>query len=202
MSFRVTPEFKAKLDEWSERSGRSIAAEIELRLTQSDRDEKQLDQGLELMCGSTQFAGLLKLLAVVAGEVGPQAAFGAAVKLDRPFTAETAQGWADDAFAYDQVVRSVILALECLRPSGPRVPQRLLEPVRGGPVDTNTLLRELGTGYMNGWLAAIVDPENAPTGKQQREGAAIRQLFGNAVDRVAANLELLRCEAKNGSTDG
>jgi hypothetical protein len=55
---------------------------------------------------------------------------------------------------------------------------------------------------MNGWLAAIVDPENAPTGKQQREGAAIRQLFGNAVDRVAANLELLRCEAKNGSTDG
>lgn len=43
MSFRVRPELKGAMDDAANRSGRSVAQEIELRLEQSFRDEILLD---------------------------------------------------------------------------------------------------------------------------------------------------------------
>jgi hypothetical protein len=40
MSFRVTPELKAKMDAAAEESGRSVTQEIEFRLEQSFRDDR------------------------------------------------------------------------------------------------------------------------------------------------------------------
>ena len=48
MSFRVTPEFKAKLDRTAPNSGRSLAQEIEFRLERSLDEERHLADALEL----------------------------------------------------------------------------------------------------------------------------------------------------------
>jgi hypothetical protein len=48
MSFRVTPEFKAKLDQAAQQSGRSLIAEIEIRLDRSFQEESQLGEAISL----------------------------------------------------------------------------------------------------------------------------------------------------------
>jgi hypothetical protein len=178
MSFRVSPEFKAKLDEWSERSGRSIAQEIELRLMQSDRDERIFDQTLENICGSPRFAGLMKLLVTAALEIGPQAAFSAAVRQGKP--GEAAQTWMSDPYAYDQVVQAIIAALDHFRPEGDRVPAQFSKARMVGGLDLNAVMRALGEGSMRSWLDAIDNPENAPTARLQQEGAKIRKMMEGA----------------------
>jgi predicted transcriptional regulator len=58
MSFRVTPRFKARLDQAAGESGRSLMQEIELRLEQSLEREHHLLSALELGFGR-RAAGLM-----------------------------------------------------------------------------------------------------------------------------------------------
>jgi len=51
MSFRVPPEVKEMMDQAAEKSGRSVAQEIEMRLVRSFRMEKLRDEVLELAFG-------------------------------------------------------------------------------------------------------------------------------------------------------
>ena len=69
MSFRVTPEFKAKIDEAAQRSGRSLMQEIELRLERSLDEEHHLADLLEFGFGR-QIAGLMLAIGCVMKEVG------------------------------------------------------------------------------------------------------------------------------------
>jgi hypothetical protein len=64
MSFRVTPELKAKLDRAAETSGRSLAQEIELRLERSLDAQHQLVDALGLAFGR-QVAALVLLMGLV-----------------------------------------------------------------------------------------------------------------------------------------
>ena len=70
MSFRVTPEFKAKLDQAANESGRSLAQEIELRLERSFDEERHLTDILELGFGQ-QAAALMLAIGHVVREMAP-----------------------------------------------------------------------------------------------------------------------------------
>ena len=69
MSFRVTPEFKAKLDRVAKVSGRSLAQEVELRLERSLDEERHLTDAIELGFGG-QVAGLMLAIGHVIKEDG------------------------------------------------------------------------------------------------------------------------------------
>jgi Arc-like DNA binding domain len=73
MGIRVTPELRNQLLASAEASGRSITSEMELRLENSFRSERYLDEALDLAFGR-QATGLLKAIARVMVDVGPHAA--------------------------------------------------------------------------------------------------------------------------------
>jgi hypothetical protein len=106
MSFRVTPEFKGRLDGWAAASGRSLAQEIELRLEQSDRSSVNLlREALELAYGS-QGAGLLLLIAkVLQGEV-----LRSGGHLD--------SDWLNDRTIFDRVVAAINQLFMRIEPEG------------------------------------------------------------------------------------
>lgn len=70
MSFRVTPEFKEKLDQVARQSGRSLAQEIELRLEQSLEQERHLADALQFGFGR-QVAALMLAIGLLAEAISP-----------------------------------------------------------------------------------------------------------------------------------
>ena len=103
MSFRVTPEFKAKLDRVAKESGRSLAQEIELRLERSLDQERHLVDGLELRFGR-QVAGLMLAIGHVIEE---------ATRPTRPGELE----WLSNPELFQPVVESINLLLQAIDPA-------------------------------------------------------------------------------------
>jgi hypothetical protein len=65
MSFRVPPELKEMMDQAAEKSGRSVAQEIELRLENSFRNERVLDEVIDLHFGHANGELLLSVFGAV-----------------------------------------------------------------------------------------------------------------------------------------
>jgi hypothetical protein len=107
MSFRVTPEFKAKLDRAAKESGRSLAQEIELRLERSLDEERYLTDGLELGFGR-QVAGLMLAIGIAANHAAPM----------RRLPGQL--GWLSDPEAFSVVAESIDLLLKTIAPDGDR----------------------------------------------------------------------------------
>jgi hypothetical protein len=191
-----------QLNQAATEKGRTLSQEAEMRLEYASRDERLLDEILAL-CYRPEIAGLVKLIATVAAEVGPPAALDSAVAQGREVTIQTVQGWLKDAFAYNQVCQAITFALECYRPDGERVPARLNKPNIRGELDLNAVKRNRGTGTMLGWIEAVADPEGSgATLKQQQEAAKIaRQLGADIAGRWSANLERLRGEKAEEESD-
>jgi predicted transcriptional regulator len=103
MSFRVTPEFKAKLDRAAKESGRSLAQEIELRLERSLEEERHLADALELGFGR-HVAGLMLAIGHVMKEAAPEARSGEL-------------GWLADPELFQRVVESINLLLQAIDPA-------------------------------------------------------------------------------------
>jgi hypothetical protein len=98
MSFRVTPEFKAKLDRTAQTSGRSLAQEVEFRLERSFDEERHLAEALELAF-DRQVAGLMLAIGCVMKE------------------AERRRGdWLSDPEAFRVVADSIKIWLEAIDP--------------------------------------------------------------------------------------
>ena len=104
MSFRVTPEFKAKLDRTAKESGRSLAQEIELRLERSLDEERHLADALEIGFGR-HVAGLMLAIGHVLKEAAPAARSGEL-------------GWLSDPEMFRKVVESINLLLQAIDPAG------------------------------------------------------------------------------------
>ncbi len=100
MSFRVTPEFKVKLDRTAKESGRSLAQEIELRLERSLDEERHLTDALELGFGR-QVAGLMLA-------IGYLARGGGAGTLARPLLS--------DSDVFRDMAESIDLLLQAIGP--------------------------------------------------------------------------------------
>ena len=103
MSFRVTPGFKAKLDQAAKESGRSLAQEIELRLERSLDEERHLTDALELGFGR-QVAGLMLAIGYVIKEAHPGPRHPPDV------------GWLSNPDAFRIIVESVNLLLQAIDP--------------------------------------------------------------------------------------
>jgi hypothetical protein len=106
MSFRVTPQFKEKLDRVAKKSGRSLAQEIELRLERSLDEERHLAEALELAF-DRQVAGLMLAIGCVLREGW----------LGQP-TRERSD-WLSDPKAFRAVAESINVWLEWIDPSTP-----------------------------------------------------------------------------------
>src|SRR5215831_17637075 len=65
MSFRVPSELKEMMDQAAEKSGRSVAQEIELRLQNSFRSERVLDEVIDLHFGHANGELLLSVFGAV-----------------------------------------------------------------------------------------------------------------------------------------
>jgi predicted transcriptional regulator len=103
MSFRVTSEFKARLDRAAKESGRSLAQEIELRLERSLDQERHLTEALELGFGR-QVAGLMLGIGYLIKEV----------QLGRR---PGDIGWLSDPTTFQEIVESINLLLEAIDPN-------------------------------------------------------------------------------------
>jgi hypothetical protein len=90
MSFRVTPERKANLDEGAKQSGRSLFAEIELMIELGAAAKDALDQAMRLTYGEDN-AGLIHLFAEMLRVVAPH---GGEWLDDETATAEVLRGFA------------------------------------------------------------------------------------------------------------
>ena len=99
MSFRVTPEFKAKLDQIARKSGRSLAQEIEFRLERSLDEERHLADALELVFDQ-RTAGLMLAIGCVVKE------------------ADERRDWLSDPEAFRVVAQCIKIWLEALDPAG------------------------------------------------------------------------------------
>jgi hypothetical protein len=174
LSLRITAELFEQLDQAAKAKGRTLSAEAEMRLEFAGRDERRLDEALELIFGR-QLAGLLMLLGNVMRDAGQMGH----VVANRTVT--VAPDWMADAFAYRQVVRAVTKILMAFCPEGEPVPAHLREPMIMGGVDLNEVHRNLGRVIATTYLTAIADPELAPTPDLQHIGREVREKLGPAV---------------------
>jgi TraY domain-containing protein len=108
MSFRVTPEFKAKLDRAADTNGRSLAQEIEFRLERSLDEERHLADALELAF-EHQVAGLMLAIGCVIKEQ----------LTDNP-------DWLSDPAAFRKKAEAINLLLQAIDPTAqPRIWARI-----------------------------------------------------------------------------
>jgi predicted transcriptional regulator len=103
MSFRVTPQFKAKLDQVAKESGRSLAQELELRLERSLDEERYLTDALELGFGR-QVAGLMLAIGYLIKEMVPAR---------RPGHI----GWLSNPEVFGAIAKSIDLFLQVIDPT-------------------------------------------------------------------------------------
>jgi hypothetical protein len=103
MSFRVTPGFKATLDQAANESGRSLAQEIELRLERSLDEGRRLSDILEIIFGR-QAAGLLLAIGLLINDLAP---------VRRPGDI----GWLSDPEAFRVILESIELLLQAIDPN-------------------------------------------------------------------------------------
>jgi hypothetical protein len=150
MSFRVTPEFKDRLDCAKAGSGRSLAQEIELRLDQSLRDEHQAELFSELHYGR-ELAGLLVVIGRALKDSGTHAAAQATGRI------EAADNWLSNRSAFDEAKRAVDRLFEKLRPPEEQTAPLPITRHLGERV-ADSLLRAIGnqtSSFMEVWAAPV-----------------------------------------------
>jgi hypothetical protein len=181
LGLRVSAELKEKIDSAAAASGLSQSQEAERRLINSFRDQEIIERTMALAYGD-RFAGVILTLASALKDLGAQAQFQATAQLG---------DWADNAFAYDQVVTAINRILEAMRPPGD--PTETLKWNKGqsiGEPPTAALRAAAanpGHSWANGALLAIA---GVPQGGSMFESLGrLRPLLGDAiVNRVRQHL--------------
>jgi Arc-like DNA binding dprotein len=168
INLRVDDSLRAKLASAAERRGVSMNREI------NDRLERSLDQD-----AAFENAALLAILRVVAAsmhETGQHAGFYATAKL------EAAQNWLDNAYAYDQAVRSATKLLEAMRPDGDASPpKRIPAMVVGDKIpDFGDTFAQLGDGLANTIIEEIAMGRSRSSDNEARP-ARLREGLGERI---------------------
>jgi predicted transcriptional regulator len=173
MSFRVTPEFKAKLDRAAKKSGRSLAQEIELRLEQTFHEERHLVDALEMVFGR-QEGGLMLAIGNLMKEV----------RLPYPPF--------ENPEAFDSTIEAVNLLLETIAPNGkPAVWARLQEAFEG---EDDANYAELCAAMV---LGAIADPAQEEVAELGPLIPVIRDWLGeDLIARLRQRLDLPYADRK------
>jgi hypothetical protein len=178
LSFRLTPESKARIDKAAAASGRSISQEVELRLDLSFRDIDAFDRAIEVGHGR-QIAGLLMLFGRVMRDVGAHAAHLSTGTID--------SNWLTDPFAFDQVAKGIATALEAFRPAGEaRAPAEQ-------DAERAARLGRLGELLARGAIEAIKNPVRG--GEIGEWARPVRECLGNAVGQINADTSVVMVSA-------
>ena len=181
MSFRVTPEFKAKLDRATGQTGRSLMQEIEQRLEASFQDDRRLEDALDLAFGE-QLSALLMLLAYTMRDVGMMAHYTNRIASGEIVGPDPQPDWMADAFSYDQVVKAVNSIFRAFRPEGDRLPDYIA--AAGDETHSPQNIWYNASRY----LVAVADPDRDAADLDTR-WSKIREKLGDAVlDRLLRNV--------------
>jgi hypothetical protein len=182
LSFRVTPEFKAKLDQVAARTGKSVAQEVEQRLEASFEDERRFKDALDLALGP-QLSGIVTLLTHAMRDASWMA-HQIAQLYARQVGGEVPPDWVSDPFSYDQVVQAAIMILEALRPEGERVPASLLNPRIVHGVDLTEIDRNVARAVVTPYLEVLSGRTSDVVSRDHQQiGAEIREKLGPEVVR-------------------
>jgi hypothetical protein len=160
LNMRTTKELRDLLEASAQRSGRSLAQEVEARVQTSFEIERRADERqLADVFGNREVFGIVKLIARAMNEVGRVAGFRAT------FTLEAAEHWLDNPYAYDQATRAVAHILEEFRPAGevklPSYQPRVIGDDLPGAPSLEDELSNLGVGVAESML------EEAATGRSR-----------------------------------
>jgi hypothetical protein len=143
LTLRVRAETKAALERHAAKSGRSLSGEAETWLGQGLLSEGMLDQALDLAFGH-QTAGVILLLGRIIRETA-----------STTHVRDGAINWLSDPYAFDQVTKAIVTAMDALRPDGEIDP-----PLSGkaGETDLGVISRDhLGLALADVLLKAVAD---------------------------------------------
>jgi hypothetical protein len=185
LSLRITAELFEQLNKEAKAKGKTLSAVAETRLEFAGRDERRLDQALELVYGR-QLAGLLTLFGHVMREVGRSAGFSST------YTLEGAENWMTNPYAYGQVAKAANLIFKRFRPEGDPAPPPYMKGKPFGPdgIDLERAARILGEGAARAYLEAVADPEEAISADLKRIGTEVGQQLGpDVVERIRQNID-------------
>ncbi len=174
LGLRVTPDLKNKLDAAAKAAGRSQSQEAELRLENSFRGERYLDEAMELAYGR-QPSALLAIIAHVMDDAGKFGGFDAAG------TAEGATDWLRIPDAVEQAKQAICEVLSAFQPEGYQPPDFRIElPPGFGPAAG---MPSRGVGFARGALEAIKNPDRGGTiGEWARP---IREKLGDLASKLS-----------------
>jgi hypothetical protein len=162
MSFRVTPEFKAKLDKAAKESGRSLAQEIEFRLERSlDKERYQLDS-LELAFGP-QIAGVMLALGHIMRFAGM---FAAAKRRTKGVSLqELWSGWLWDTEQFPIILEAINLFLELIGPNENQPTWENLQPYLSSDAssEASSTLSSVGVSIIAAEITGRADGETFAT---------------------------------------
>jgi hypothetical protein len=113
----VTLSLKEKLDRAASDSGRSQSQEAELRLEQSFRDQRLIEDSVLEMVYGRQLAGMLLMIGYAARSAIRSATY------DEVAVAIGEANWLSDSFAFEQFASVVKTAVDGLRPKGDNGPE-------------------------------------------------------------------------------
>jgi TraY domain len=169
ISVRISPELKEKLFAATEANDRSLSQEAEVRLERSVRDEKSIEDALELAYGR-EFAGIILMLARAMTDAGRHVAL-----MEKPTMPGSAADWLNRPWAFEQAVRAASTILEAFRPPGPvEAPPNPAAGYRD-PVVVETMGNP-GPAYAHTALRAVLG--RAATAELREWGARRREQLG------------------------
>jgi hypothetical protein len=127
LSIRITPALRDVLVSTAKANGRSITQEAEIRLEHTIRDERRIEDILDLAYGP-RLAGILMAIGRAMQDAGRDSYFGQVIGKIRLTTSgvtallEELEKWISDPDAFEQSIKAATTILNCMRPEGEYVP--------------------------------------------------------------------------------
>jgi hypothetical protein len=185
VSWRLTAEFKEKLDQAAEQSGLSVAQEVERRVLWSLDPERSPEAALERVYGG-QLAGILTMVARAMHVTGRACAFDVASSLD-----DVDRWLKRTPYAVNQAISAAVTIMEACRPPGR---QEFPTEIAGAPVVGSVGTAEIrGAIFAEQILRAVKDPGSVklyvdgveqPNIDLDEFAGRVHVLMGDLVDQI------------------
>lgn len=173
---RMREGLRAKLEAAAAEHDMSLSAEAVARIEQSF--EVDLLKEIQGLPGGRSTFAMLTIVGRAMHEAGTAA---------RRFTSDGSDpaaiaNWPQNPYAFDQAMRAAIAILEALRPPGDASAPRVGTP-SGIGIDLNQVIASLGEHTARTTLAAVENPDSAPSRGLQDFGRSVRVLLsGDGTD--------------------
>lgn len=175
LSTRITPDLRARLEDATQGSGKTLSREIEHRLRRTFIEDDKISEAF----GSRKQYALMRMISIVLSS------------WHNP--ADLSADWTEDATSYDLAVKKIVQLLKAMRPDGPSTPLTELEQAIADGMETS------GPAQV---IASVQSADEALplSGSRKRKVASmIRSDLGPMIERpniFFGTAEQLRTEAE------